>query len=330
MRFGINLGGGDRRDQSREEGLAARLAKARLAKEMGYHSLWTGAGYLNNDFHAMILLARVAAEAPGLELGMVALLPLYHPVEAAEQISTLDVISGGRFVLAPALGWRDFQFKAFEVPKEERLSRFREVLEVMEKLWNQDRVTHRGRHFHLDDVPGAGAPVQKPHPKVYLAANLERGVLRAAREADGWLVSSRSTLTTIRVQAPLYREAIKEAGKSGKPGYVAAWREVFVADSRQQAIDIVRPQVEWLYKDRAALGHSQELPVADRIDVPFEQVLEGRFIIGSPEECIEEVHKYQEQGVEELILRSQWPGMEGDVTTKSLRLFAEKVMPHFV
>ena len=330
MRFGINLGGGDRRDQSREEGLAARLAKARLAKEMGYHSLWTGAGYLNNDFHALMLLARVAAEAPGLELGMVALLPLYHPVEAAEQISTLDVISGGRFVLAPALGWRDFQFRAFEVPKEERLSRFREVLEVMEKLWNQDRVTHRGRHFHLDDVPGAGAPLQKPHPKVYLAANLERGVLRAAREADGWLVSSRSTLTTIRVQAPLYREAIKEAGESGKPGYIAAWREVFVADSRQQAIDIVRPQVEWLYKDRAALGHSQELPEADRIDVPFEQVLEGRFIIGSPEECIEEVHKYQEQGVEELILRSQWPGMEGDVTTKSLRLFAEKVMPHFV
>ena len=142
MHFGINLGGGDRRGQSREDGLEARLAKARLAKEMGYHSLWTGAGYLNNDFHALMLLARVAAEAPGLELGMVALLPLYHPVEAAEQISTLDVITGGRFVLAPALGWRDFQFKAFEVPKSERLSRFREVQDVMEKLWNLERVTH--------------------------------------------------------------------------------------------------------------------------------------------------------------------------------------------
>ena len=302
------------------------MAKARLAKEMGYHSLWTGAGYLNNDFHALMLLARVAAEAPGLELGMVALLPLYHPVEAAEQISTLDVICGGKFVLAPALGWRDFHFKAFEVPREERLSRFREVREVMEKLWNQDRVTHKGRHFHLDDVPGAGAPLQRPHPKVYLAANLERGVLRAAKEADGWLVSSRSTLTTMRAQTPLYKEAVHEAGK---PGYISAWREVFVADSRQQAIDIIRPQVEWLYKDRAALGHSQELPEADRIDVPFEQVLEGQFIIGSPEECIEEIHKYQELGVDELILRSQWPGMEGDVTNKSLRIFAEKVMPVF-
>jgi len=327
MQFGINLGGGDRKAQSREEGLAARLGKARLAKEMGYHSLWTGAGYLNNDFHPLMLLSRVASEAPGLELGMVALLPLYHPVEAAEQISTLDVITGGKFVLAPALGWRDFQFKAFEVTKTERLSRFREVQEVMEKLWNHDRVTHKGRHFHLDDVPGSGDPIQKPGPKVYLAANLEKGVLRAAKESDGWLVSSRSTLPTIGVQAPQYRQAVKEAGK---PGYIAAWREVFVAESKQQAIDIIRPQVEWLYKDRASLGHSQELPEADRIDVSFEQVLEGRFIIGSPEECIDEIHKYKDLGVEELILRSQWPGMESEVTDRSLRIFAEKVMPEFV
>ena len=61
-------------------------------------------GYLNNDFHPMLLLSRAAAEAPGLELGMVALMPLYHPVEAPEQIATLDVISEGRFILVPALG----------------------------------------------------------------------------------------------------------------------------------------------------------------------------------------------------------------------------------
>ena len=72
-----------------------------LAARYGYHSLWTGAAYLNNDFHATLLLARVAAEAPDLELGFVGLLPLYHPVEAAEQLSTLDVICGGKLVLAP-------------------------------------------------------------------------------------------------------------------------------------------------------------------------------------------------------------------------------------
>ena len=156
MRFGINLSGGHLPQESRQQALEGRLEKARLAKRYGYHALWTGAGYLTNDFHAMLLLARVAAEAPGLELGMVGLLPLMHPVEMAEQIATLDVMSGGRFVLAPALGWRDFQFEAFGIPKTERLSRFQEVLSVMQQLWTQERVTHHGRFFHMEQVPAAG------------------------------------------------------------------------------------------------------------------------------------------------------------------------------
>ena len=147
MLFGINLGGGNLPHESRVKALEGRLEKSRLAKQYGFHSLWSGAGYLNNDFHPMLLLSRVATEAPGLELGMVALLPLYHPVEATEQIATLDVISGGKFVPAPALGWRDFQFNAFGIPKSERLSRFREVREVMKQLWTESRVTHHGQHF---------------------------------------------------------------------------------------------------------------------------------------------------------------------------------------
>ncbi len=326
MRFGINMGGGNLRGESREEALTGRLDKARLTHRMGYHSLWTGAGYLNNDFHSMMLLARVAAEAPGLELGMVALLPLYHPVEAAEQVATLDVITGGRFVLAPALGWRDFQFDAFGIPKTDRLGRFREVMEVMKMFWTQDRVTHHGRYFDINDVPGAGGAVQKPYPRMYLAANLERGVLRAARQADGWLISSRSTLPTITQQTGLYRDAVK---KEGKPGFISAWREMFVAETRQKAIDIMRPHVEWMYKDRAALGHSQELPEADRIDVPFDRILEGRFILGSPEECIEEIEKYRALGIDELVLRCQWPGMPNKDSLRALELFGDKVLPHY-
>jgi alkanesulfonate monooxygenase SsuD/methylene tetrahydromethanopterin reductase-like flavin-dependent oxidoreductase (luciferase family) len=320
------MGGGNLRGESREEALTGRLEKARLTHQMGYHSLWTGAGYLNNDFHSMMLLARVAAEAPGLELGMVALLPLYHPVEAAEQVATLDVISGGKFILAPALGWRDFQFDAFGIPKTGRLGRFQEVLEVMKKFWTQERVTHHGRYFDINDVPGSAPSMQKPYPRMYLAANLEKGVLRAARRADGWLISSRSTLPTISDQTGLYRDAAK---KAGKPGFISAWREMFVAESRQKAIDIMRPHVEWMYRDRAALGHSQELPEADRIDVPFDRILEGRFILGSPEECIEEIEKYRELGVDELVLRCQWPGMPNEDSLRALELFGEKVLPHY-
>jgi len=307
MRFGIILDGGNRPGQSREEAFLERLETARQAKRHGFHSLWVGQGYLNNGWHATALLARVTTEAPGLELGMVALLPLQHPVELAEQIATLDVMCGGRFVLAAALGWRDFQFRAFGVPQSQRLSRFQEVLAIMQQLWTQECITYRGRYFQLEEVPGAGKPLQQPFPRLLIAANLDPGVVRAAKMADGWLISSRATLPTIRRQVQLYG-----------------------AEDRATAIKTIRPYVEWLYRDRAALGHNRALPETDRIDVPFEQVLEGRFILGSAEECAAEVAKYQELGVEELILRCQWPGMPGEDALRAVRLFGREVLPRFV
>jgi alkanesulfonate monooxygenase SsuD/methylene tetrahydromethanopterin reductase-like flavin-dependent oxidoreductase (luciferase family) len=324
MRFGIVLNGGSRPELSRQQELAELLMQARLAREMGFHSLWVGPGYLQNAWHPTVLLARVAAEAPGLELGLIGILPLYHPVELAEQLATLDVICGGRVTLAAAIGWRDFQFRAFEIPQEQRLSRFHEVLEVVHKLWNQPRLSHQGRHFHLDDIPGAGAPVQRPSPRLFIAANLDPGIRRAARVADGWLVSSRATFATVQRQMAIYRAALQQAGRIG---YVAAWREMFVAESRVAAISTIRPYVEWLYRDRAAMGHDRLLPAADRIDVPFEQVLEGRFILGSPAECAAEVARYRDVGVEEIIVRCQWPGMPGVPTLHAIQRFGQEVLP---
>jgi alkanesulfonate monooxygenase SsuD/methylene tetrahydromethanopterin reductase-like flavin-dependent oxidoreductase (luciferase family) len=327
MRFGIILNGGGRPELSREQELAELLLKARTAREAGFHSLWVGPGYLERGWHATVLLARVAAEAPGLELGCVGILPLYHPVELAEQLATLDVICGGRLTLAAAIGWRDVQFRAFEVPQGQRLSRFREVLEVMQQLWTQPRVTHRGTHFQLDDLPGAGPPLQRPYPKLLIAANLDPGIRRAARMANGWLVSSRATFATVQRQMRLYRATLEQ---SGRTGYVAAWREMYVADSREAAVATIRPSVEWLYRDRAALGHSRLLPEGDRIDVPFEQVLEGRFILGSPAECAAEVARYRDIGVQELILRCQWPGMALEPVLRAIQRFGRDVLPRCV
>ena len=187
-------------------------------------------------------------------------------------------------------------------------------------------MTHSGRHFNLDDLPGAGEPLQKPGPTLLIAANMDRGVVRAARSADGWLISSRATLPTIRQQVELYRDALKASGRRGR---IAAWREMYVAQDRAQAVERIRPYAEWLYRDRASQGHSRELPEEDRIDVPFEQVLDGRFIIGSPEQCAAEIDRYAELGVEELILRCQWPGMPAESSLDAMRLFGEQVLPGY-
>jgi len=111
--------------------------------------------------------------------------------------------------------------------------------------------------------------------------------------------------------------------------YISAWREMFIAETREKAIDIARPHVEWLYKDRAASGHSNELPSADRIDVEFDQVLKDRFIIGSPDDCIREIYRYQDLGIQELILRCQWPGMSNEESLNAVNMFGKEVLPEF-
>ena len=102
-----------------------------------------------------------------------------------------------------------------------------------------------------------------------------------------------------------------------------------MAESRAQAVTTIRPYAEWLYQNRAALGHNRLLPAADRIDVPFEQILADRFIIGSPAECAAEVARYQAVGVEELIMRYQWPGMPLTDALQAIERFGHEVLPRF-
>lgn len=327
MRFGIILSSDHQDGIPSTQALGDQLAKARVAQENGFHSVWAGPGYLHGGWHSAVLLARVLAEAPHLDVGMISLLPLHHPVELAEQIATLDTICDGRLTLAAALGWRDFQFRAFGIPQAQRLGRFREGLEVMRKLWTQERVTHHGDYFSLDDIPGARAPLQLPAPRLWIAANQDPGVVRAAKTAEGWLVSSRSTLATIERQIQLYLATLTEVNRSG---YVAAWREMYVAEDKASAIAAIRPYVERLYQNRASMGHNRDLPDADRIDVGFEQVLQGRFILGSPDDCRAEIERYRHLGVQELILRCQWPGMPGEAALQAIRRFGQEVLPPFV
>ena len=114
------------------------------------------------------MLQRLAAEVPGLEIGTnLVLLPLHNPVEIAEVGAFLDVLTGGRFLLGVGLGYRPEEFAIFGVPMAERVSRLAEGVEIIRRLWTEDKVTHRGRHWTLRerDDPAAPDPVAAPaHP----------------------------------------------------------------------------------------------------------------------------------------------------------------------
>ena len=136
----------------------------RLIRRLGFDSIWGGEHHVTPGFHylpLLPLLQRLAAEVEGLWVGTnLVLLPLHNPVEVAEVGAFLDVITGGRFLLGVGLGYRAEEFAIFGVPMAERVSRMTEGIEIIHRLWTEDRVTHQGRHWQLEDVsiqPAAAA-----------------------------------------------------------------------------------------------------------------------------------------------------------------------------
>jgi alkanesulfonate monooxygenase SsuD/methylene tetrahydromethanopterin reductase-like flavin-dependent oxidoreductase (luciferase family) len=169
-------------------------------------------------------------------------------------------------------------------------------------------------------------PVQQPYPKILVAANGDAAIRRAAAIADGWLISTRSTYSVIAKQVEVFREAATAAGR--KP-LIWAWRDAYCAKDWKSAIDTVRPALEPFYADRDRLGHERDLPQGDSLTESLEDIVRGSLIIGSPDDCAQEIEKYKALGIENISMRMRWEGMTEEQAMDSVRLMAAEVLPRF-
>jgi len=142
------------------------LEQARLADELGYACLTNGMHYSSapwQDFQQFPFLCRMMAEAPNMRLNFgLILLALHKPLDIAEQIATVDVMSGGKVIFGVALGYRGVEFLAFGTTQRERVRRFEENLEAVKRLWTEDVVDMVGSHFTLQGASAPTKPLQKP------------------------------------------------------------------------------------------------------------------------------------------------------------------------
>ena len=119
--------------------------QVRAAREAGFSSIIAPHHYLTQPlrmFQANILLARLAAEAGDMRMGPgVWLMGMTNPVQIAEEAATLDWMAGGGYILALGLGYREAEFEAFGVDFRRRAARMVEAIDVIRRLWSEDRVT---------------------------------------------------------------------------------------------------------------------------------------------------------------------------------------------
>jgi probable F420-dependent oxidoreductase len=136
-----------------------------------------------------VTLAAVAQATSRIRIGTaVAALPRRRPATIAAAITSLDLLSGGRFVLGAGLGGVEAEYTAFGEAADAtiRAEQLDESLDVLSRLWSGEPVTHHGKHYTVDGVALAPVPVQRPRVPVWIGGGSKSALRRAARW-DGWL-----------------------------------------------------------------------------------------------------------------------------------------------
>ncbi len=333
MEFGIALSTQHFPNDSQTQRFQEHCEQARVAKEVGFTLIGSGQHYMTapfSFFQTIPTLARLAADAEGMTLATGALiLPLHQPVDIAEQLATLDIITGGRFIFGAALGYREVENRAFQHDPKDRVGRFKECLEVIKQLWTGEPVTFHGKHFQLDNVQISMPPLQRPRPPIWLAANADIGVKRAARLGDAWIMNPHATVDTLKRQMDLFHATRAEAGLP-RAEAIPVGRECYVAPTMRQAVAEGRPLIEGKYDAYRKWGQDEAMPEDDNWDMGIEELVKDRFIIGDPPRVRDEVAKYRERlGVTHMVFRVQWPGIDHENVLRTIRLLGKDVLPHF-
>ncbi|HTW53047.1 MAG TPA: LLM class flavin-dependent oxidoreductase [Stellaceae bacterium] len=298
----------------------AIIEQVRAAREAGFASLWFPHHWLTHPMQMLQLtpmMAYVAAEARGMTIGPnILILPPLNPMHVAEEAATLDVLTGGNFILGVGLGYRQPEFDALGVPLSERAPRFNEAIPLMRRLWVEDRVNHRGRFYTVNDAGISVKPVRAGGPPIYVAAQAEVPVKRAARIGDAWLIVNIRGIQNLVPLMQTYRAALNEYGRT--PIEYPITIECYVGARHATAHEECRGPLEFKYSAYAAWGMDHSSSGS------FEDFARDRFIIGDKASVTAEIARYRELlGVDHFIMRCGWPGLPQEQTLASIKRLGE-------
>ena len=233
-------------------------------------------------------------------------LPLLPPYYWAKSLATLDVMSGGRLVAGMCPGYGRDQFDAHEVSFKNRGRQAEESVEIITRLWTEDRVTFAGEFHRLEDATSEPKPHQKPHPPIWWAGGV-KSIPRAARYAECF-VTFRPSFEALRTQfVPLLAEENKRQGTSTE---LAIWAYCWITPGRTLSGDEIDARFAGYY-----FAHEPTMP---------REVA----VAGSPEQCAGKIREYLDAGVSRLVLDFANHGIDTVASAlEQMEMFAEEVAP---
>lgn len=311
---------------------ADALEEVIRAEDLGFDSVWMEEHHAVTNHYwpsPLPVLAGFATRTSRMTLGTdILVAAFYHPVRLAEDVALLDVISKGRMTLGIAIGYKPDEFALYGVDMEKRGARFEEQLTVMRGLWTQEHVRFQGRYYTVDGRLEP-KPVAKPHPPVWIGGWGDLTLKRAARLADNWIPGPTADLRRLVEGKRTFLENRKAAGRTEPITEWPLTRDVIIADTDAQARALAEEHIMVAYRREYAGGWRHPFIDAS-IATDLDRLMEDRFIIGGPKQCVAKIGRFVEQyGMTHLICRLFFPGMPHRHIMRELELLAREVMPAF-
>jgi alkanesulfonate monooxygenase SsuD/methylene tetrahydromethanopterin reductase-like flavin-dependent oxidoreductase (luciferase family) len=305
----------------------------RTADELGFDVIVCGQHFLGAElryYQPIPYLTHMAQFGPRMRVATgILLLSMLNPVQVAEEVATLDVVTGGRATLGVAVGYADREFAALGVDKSVRGPRFEEALQVIETLWSGEEIRHQGTFFHLEGpVRASVLPQQRPRPPIWIGGNTTVAVRRAARLGDAWYAPPFPTHTAL---GGLCRVFAEERNRHGLPPAreFPVRREVIVADSKEEARRGAEMRSRARYRTYLSWGLGADLAdTGGSFGEADDAETEGRFLLGPAEEVAAALARLRDDtGMTHFILKPQWPGLPHAEAMRQLDLIGTKVLP---
>jgi alkanesulfonate monooxygenase SsuD/methylene tetrahydromethanopterin reductase-like flavin-dependent oxidoreductase (luciferase family) len=324
MKFGIHLSF----QYARTDSLATRLQEivelVTAASELGFDSAFGVHHYLG-DLQVpqpLTLLARLIPASGNMELGTgIYISTLAHPVHIAEEVATLDQLSGGRIILGVGAGYRDHEFQSFGVEPKTAGRRFVESVEVIRALWSGKPVSYRGEFFQLEDQTISVTPAQPAGPPLWIGAGVPKTILRAARIGDAWLTSPNAKPRWAAGNLHSFRQEAKAHGRLHQIQSYPIIRETYVSTSRAAAEKEAGRFIRDEYVDYGRY--------LDFFETMFDDLRQKAFLWGSPDDVAAGIDNLAAAGFDHFIFRMSWLGMPFSLTMRSLEMMAEEVIPRY-
>jgi alkanesulfonate monooxygenase SsuD/methylene tetrahydromethanopterin reductase-like flavin-dependent oxidoreductase (luciferase family) len=331
--------------QDGPERYAEIIEQVLLAEQLGYHRVWLTCHHFTSFSRpsSMLMLSHLAALTSRIRLGLgVVVLPLEHPLRVAEDAAVLDHLSGGRVDVGVGRGIQPEAFRGFDIPMQEASARYQEALEILRKAWTQERFSHEGRFWNVPELSVLPRPVQEPHPPIWQVGVSPASIERAAASGlNGLIGTYMNTLEEVHGDLELWSRHLPKAGDGRERPLLAHNELVYVARTDDLAEAESRPSGLWYSRSAGKTWQGEKdgdtgLPddyeywrwLARRTEsLDWDDLRENRSLIGSPETVLAKVRQLADWGVDDLIVFSSFGGMPHEQTCRSLRLFAEHVMP---